>query len=108
MGTSPNSPKTSGISSSSRSYRQITQIRRPEGVSANIWYDPSFRFSRRKTRSNAASTSSAERACSVNLLEIPLDPLELSHAQALRRRLAHDTPSGKHDQPQKVGDMLGS
>jgi hypothetical protein len=35
MGTSPKSPKMSGISSFSRSYRQITQIRRPAGVAAN-------------------------------------------------------------------------
>ena len=42
MGDSPRSPKMSGISSSSRSYRQITQIRRPAGVAANIWNDPSL------------------------------------------------------------------
>src|SRR5579884_1428407 len=63
IGTSPNSPKTSGISSSSRSYRQITQIRWPDGISANISKEPSLRSRRLNTRSNAASTSSAERPC---------------------------------------------
>ena len=63
IGESSTSPKTSGISSDSRSYRQMTHTRRPDGTSASIRNDPSRRSSSRITRLNAASTSSADRAC---------------------------------------------
>jgi len=56
------SPKMSGISSASRSYLQITQTRRPDGISASIRYEPSRRGSRRIIRLYAASTSSADKA----------------------------------------------
>lgn len=36
IGASSNSPKMSGISSSSRSYRQITDIRRPDGAAERL------------------------------------------------------------------------
>jgi len=56
------SPKMSGVSSVSRSCRQITHTRRPDGISASIRYEPSRRGSRRIIRLYAASTSSADRA----------------------------------------------
>jgi len=40
IGDSSTSPNTPGTCSSSRSYHQITQIRRPDGTSASIRKEP--------------------------------------------------------------------
>src|SRR2546426_12512428 len=60
MGASSMSSKMSGTSSS-RSYRQITQMRRPAPVAAYISKEPSRRLRSDPTRSNEASTSVGDR-----------------------------------------------